>query len=168
MADIQHLGPLIRILSSALEQSLSQSLRSYDLTGPQGFILDYLVHNHPGVLNPGDIERQFELSHATVSGILRRLETKGFVTFACDPDDHRRKRIAVTEKARNRAAETRREIEATEQRLTQGMSDEDIAQLRSLLIRAAHNYLGPNTRCCSQLLQRRVPTAKGGTLCSDD
>ena len=72
MPDHYHLGPLFRIINSWFEQNLSAALASTELTGAQGFFLSHLVRRQGQTIHPKDLEQQFELSHATVSGILQR------------------------------------------------------------------------------------------------
>ena len=102
----RHLGHRVRILSQAIRQAIDRKLCDLDLTGQQSFIIRYLSERQGEVVYPKDIERRFNLTHPTVSGLLQRLESKGFLTCEPDPDDRRYKRIVLTEKA----AECQKEI----------------------------------------------------------
>ena len=76
----RHLGNRVRVLSQAIRQAIDRKLTDLDLTGQQSFILRYLSERKDEVVYPKDIEKRFNLTHPTVSGLLQRLEGKGFLT----------------------------------------------------------------------------------------
>ena len=139
MDAIRHLGHRMRLLSQAICQSMDRTLTEQDLTAIQSFILRYLETSGEAVIRPKDIEKRFSLTHPTVSGILQRMEDKGFITQLPDPDDHRCKRILPTEKAAQCRQAVCEQITRTEKALTAGMSEEEIGQFISLLDRAIDN-----------------------------
>lgn len=134
-----HLGHRIRIVSQAIRQEIGRKLLDLDLTGQQSFILHFLSERQGQIVYPKDIERRFNLTHPTVSGLLQRLEAKGFLTCTPDPDDRRCKRIALTQRGQECQEEIIRHILAMEQTMTAGMSAEDVETLARLLDRAAEN-----------------------------
>ena len=91
---------------------------------------------------PRDVEEFFSLTHPTVSGILSRLEAKGFVSFRTDRDDRRCKRIHVSEKALTCDGQIHDYIEALEKQMVQDFTPEEQAQFSSLLDRAIQNLGG--------------------------
>ena len=135
----RHLGHRIRVLSQAIRQAIDRKLTDLDLTGQQSFILRYLSDRNGEVVYPKDIEKRFNLTHPTVSGILQRLECKGFLTSEPDPDDRRYKRITLTEKAEECQKEIHQHIHALEKTMTAGMSEDDVNTLLRLLDLAAQN-----------------------------
>ena len=139
MDTIRHLGHRIRLLSQAMCQSMDRTLNEQDLTAIQSFILWYLETAGESVIRPKDIEKRFSLTHPTVSGILQRMEDKGFIRQLPDPDDHRCKRIVPTEQAGQCQQAICRQICRTEQAMTAGMSEEEIEAFISLLDRAIKN-----------------------------
>ena len=83
-------GHMFRVLSCAMGQNMNQALSGMDLTFAQGYILGYLEHcAQPPCAK--DMEEKFRLSHPTVSGLLSRMEKKGFIAQKPDPQDRRRK-----------------------------------------------------------------------------
>ena len=139
MLATRHLGHRVRILSQAIRQEIDRKLTDLDLTGQQSFIIRYLSEQQDQVVYPKDIERRFNLTHPTVSGILQRLEAKGFLTCEPDPDDRRYKRITLTEKADECQKEICQHIQSMEKQMTNGMSETDVASLIRLLDLAAQN-----------------------------
>lgn len=133
-----HIGHLIRILHWCTDQTITASLEQMDLTASQGRILGYLSHQ-PSPPCPKDIEEAFHLSHPTVSGILSRMEQKGFIALRPDPGDRRCKRIHILP----RGMECHQTIYATilthEEHLVQGFTPEEKALFTDFLQRAAAN-----------------------------
>lgn len=134
-----HLGHRIRILSQAIRQEIDRKLTDLELTGQQSFILRFLSERQGQIVYPKDIERRFNLTHPTVSGLLQRLEAKGFLTCTPDPDDRRYKRVALTQRGLECQVEIYRHILSLEQTMTAGMSADDVDTLIRLLDRAAEN-----------------------------
>ena len=97
------------------------------------FFLGYLVHHRDQPIYPRDFEREFDFSHPTVSGVLRRLESKGFVTFQPGEKDRRCKQVLLTEKAMECHAAIGRRLMQTEQKALTGLSDAEVAELHRLL-----------------------------------
>ena len=89
-----HYGHLLRILHWCTDQSMTASLETMDLTAAQGHIMGFLSRQAEPPC-PRDVEEAFHLSHPTVSGILSRLEQKGFISLQTDPTDRRCKRIHI-------------------------------------------------------------------------
>ena len=119
-----------------------------ELTAAQGQIMGYLA-THPQPPCPRDLEEAFHLSHPTVSGLLSRLEQKGFVELRRDSDDRRCKRIYVLPKGRDCQHTLYQTILSNENQFVQGFSQEEQATFRSLLQRAVSNM-----RCaCAQTEQ---------------
>ena len=79
----QHLGHLIRILHWCTDQTMTNALETMELTASQGRIMGYISHcKEPPC--PKDVEEAFQMSHPTVSGILSRMEQKGFLRGGVD------------------------------------------------------------------------------------
>ena len=133
----KHLGPRLRLLNQEIHQYMDERFAALELTGSQSFLLRCLMENEE--VYPKDLEQRFHLSHPTVSGILQRLESKGFITVEPSARDRRCKRIRATEKASLCQKEVCKSFAAMEQVMVKGMSDEDIELLIRLLDLAADN-----------------------------
>ena len=119
-------------------------MESMDLTAVQGHIMAYLAHAKQPPC-PRDLEAEFHLTHPTVSGILSRLEQKGFVELRTDPEDRRCKRIYVLEKGWQCHEVMHRTIQENERRMTEGFTPEEQALFADLLQRAIRNMGGDPT-----------------------
>lgn len=136
-----HYGHLLRHLHCCADQAMTNALASVDLTAAQGHIMAFVSHrSSPPCAR--DIEEAFHLSHPTVSGLLSRLEKKGFLEFRPDPADRRCKRIYALEKGRQLHETMHSIIRNTEERLVSGFSEEEKILFRSLLCRAIENLGG--------------------------
>ena len=134
----RHYGHQARILHWCIDQAITNALEEMDLTSSQGHIMGFLNHSKELVC-PKDIEDAFHLSHPTVSGILSRLEKKGFVELRPDEKDRRCKRVHVLPKGvecQQRMHETIRAIEA---QVVSDFSEEEKEQFQHCLDRAIHN-----------------------------
>ena len=103
------------------------------------FILHFLSRHAQSEIYQKDLEDALELSHATVAGIISRLESKEFVKLVPSERDKRCKQIVATEKAKELDAETGRVIREAEQKLLTGFSEKETEQLRSYLKRILFN-----------------------------
>ena len=132
---------MARILHWCTDQSMSHALETMELTAAQGHIMAFLAHQ-PAPPCPRDVEKEFQLSHPTVSGILSRLEQKGFIELRTDPDDRRCRRIHILPKGRQCHDLMRHTIQCNEQRIVEGFTPEEQELFGQLLQRAITNMGG--------------------------
>ena len=138
----QNLGRFVRALSNALSQDLQQSCDRLGLTSTQGMFLHHiwLRREHLGYdTYARDLEEYFDITHPTVSGILQRMETAGFLELRASETDRRRKSIHLTERSMAVHEEISLHIQQNEAKLTSGMTAADITEFRRLLQLAAAN-----------------------------
>ena len=135
-------GHRIKQLHILARQRMGGTLEQLELTPAQSHVLHYLVEHRAQCPGPRDVEEFFSLTHPTVSGILSRLEAKGFVSFRTDRDDRRCKRIHVSETALTCDGQIHDYIEALEKQMVQDFTPEEQAQFSSLLDRAIQNLGG--------------------------
>lgn len=134
-------GHKIRILHWCTDQSMTAALEKMDLTAAQGHIMGYLSHRSEPPC-PRDIEEVFHLSHPTVSGLLSRLEKKGFIAISPDARDRRCKRIHILPKGRESLETMHQTILHNENRLVQNFTEEEKLLFSDLLNRAIANMGG--------------------------
>ena len=135
---VTYLGHSFKKLHFLMEHAINQRLEELDLTTAQGHAIGYLRRaKEPPCAR--DIETAFGLSHATVSGILSRMESKGFIEQRPDPQDRRVKRIFLLDRGLSCSQSIWRHIEESERTLTTGFSEEELEQFRSYLSRAISN-----------------------------
>ena len=134
----EHLGHSIKKLHFLMEQAINQRLLELDLTSAQGHVIGFLRRSKQPPCAK-DLETAYGLSHATVSGILSRMEAKGFIEQRPDPRDRRVKRIFLLERGLACSQSIWQHIEESERTMSAGFSPEEQAQLRTFLSRAISN-----------------------------
>ena len=137
-----HYGHYLRILHWQFDQAVSSALAQMDLTAAQGQIMGFLTHRKEPPCSR-DIEEAFQLSHPTVSGLLSRLEKKGFIDFRPDQDDRRCKRIYILPKGHACNETMHRIIQENESKVVAGFTDEEKELFAQFLRRSLAN-MGPN------------------------
>ena len=126
-----------------MEQILNREVTQLDLTAAQGHVIGYLTHT-PQPPCARDLESFFGLSHPTVSGMLSRMEAKGFIQLRPDEKDRRIKRIYLLEKGMACSVRIQEVLLDNERLIVDGFSEEEIKQFESYLHRAIEN-LGQKT-----------------------
>lgn len=137
-----HYGRLARTLHWCTDQSMTAELEKMDLTAAQGHIMGYLAHHKEQPPCPRDIELEFKLSHPTVSGLLSRLEQKGFIELRTDLEDRRCKRIYILPKGKECHDRMHQTILNNEERMVQGFTEEEKQLFADFLNRAIENMGG--------------------------
>ena len=141
----KHFGHRIHVLHWCTQKNMSNALAQMDLTASQGRILGYLDHTkEPPCLK--DIETTFHMSHPTVSGLLARMEKKGFIELRPDPKDRRSKRVYLLPKAQEIFDLMDQTIDKNEQDLIRGFSPEEQELFLQLLDRAIQNMAQENCK----------------------
>ena len=135
---MKHYGHMVRVLQCTISQSVTGALAEMELTSAQGRIMGYLALS-PEPPCAKDIEEKFHLSHPTVSGLLARLEKKGFIESRPDEADRRCKRIYMLPKGADCNEKIYRVIQENEKKLVTGFTEAEKQQFTDLLTRAANN-----------------------------
>ena len=131
-------GHFIRILHWCTDQAMTTALEEMDLTAAQGRIMGFLAYQKEPPC-PRDIETEFHLSHPTVSGLLSRLEQKGFIRLQTDPEDRRCKRIYIQPRGMECHQTMHQTILGIEALLVQDFTEDEKTQFSSFLQRAITN-----------------------------
>ena len=90
-----------------------------------------------------DVEKNLSLKNPTVTGILKRLDEKGYILCVPNAEDRRKKNIYLTEKAydiRRRMESDRRKLD---RELTRGMTKREVESLRKNLEKMLYNIEDP-------------------------
>ena len=129
-------GMRIHILSHKLKKRMNANMQSLGLTGGQSRIMHYiLVKCAEGPVFQRDVEKAFGMSRSTATGILQLMEKNGLIVRESVASDARLKSLIPTERAAHLDAQISESLRQGEQRLTKGLSSEQLAQF---LETAAH------------------------------
>ena len=94
-------GGKIRLISNLLRREVggSESGKYVDeATGTNAFVIGYLASHTEEDVFQRDLEEWFSVRRSTMSGILLRMEEKGFLVRTPVPYDARLKKLTLTEK----------------------------------------------------------------------
>ena len=132
------IGHLFKMISITLEARANNEIRSQGLTFGQMRVIMSLLERG-GSETQRRLEEALGVSHATMTGLVQRLAQKGYVTSTIDEYDRRQRVVAVTEKGAQQRLCAKEHARKCDQKLTEGMTDDERRQLRDLLIRVYEN-----------------------------
>ena len=89
------------------------------------------------------LERALSLKNPTVTGILKRLDEKGFLFCVPSTTDKRKKNIYLTEKAYDIQRRMEADRKKLEKELTRGMTKKEITALKRGLEKLLYNIAEP-------------------------
>ncbi len=104
-----------------------------EVTGNNAFIIGYLADHREQDVFQKDLEEVFSVRRSTMSGIIFRMEQKGFLVRVPVDHDARLKKLILTEKGEEVHTLMEKNIAAAEQKLTQDFSEEEKQTLLHLL-----------------------------------
>lgn len=94
------LGPLIKVANTLIEKELNNRVASmfegYSLTGPQITLMVYLHDMRGHSVTQREIADRFVLSHPTIRGIVKRLESAGLIVTSQLESDRRQILLELT------------------------------------------------------------------------
>ena len=123
------IGFLIKQIHIAFETRCHKNLQRYNLTPSQMDILLYLKKHQKDTLTQRDLETGLTLKNPTVTGLLNRLEEKGFITREQNLNDKRSKFIKMTDKAERVLEDGYLYIQELDAKMLNGISEEEQEQL---------------------------------------
>lgn len=110
---------------------LKANLKAFGLTPMQSLVLESLRDSEG--LSVGEVGRRLILDTATLAGVLDRMVTAGWIRREVDPADARVARIFLTDNANMISADLARTLEATNNQLLEGFSQEERLLLKRFL-----------------------------------
>lgn len=134
------IGYQMKTITDKIKGSGDRELKRQGITLPQSFVLLYLAE-HGGSSTQKDLEIGMGVSHATISGIVTRMENGGFLHCYPDSADRRNKIVEMTDKARRNSKEMHSSIAAHEKMLLKGLTGEEIKELERMLAVISDNVL---------------------------
>lgn len=122
---------------------LKNKQNGLDLTCSQCEVIGFMDHHNKmkptEEINPILLERTFQVSRATICGILKRLEDKNVVEVIPSQKDNRYKQIVLTENASEFKSLMNQNLIEADGILLKGISEEEQAQFKYLLTKVLNN-----------------------------
>lgn len=123
------LGLTFAIIDRAFKKKVNKKIQDMELTPVQFRVLGEISHlESKGVeeINQRDLEKVEKITHPAMTGIIQRLESKGFIICTPSPRDKRYKKISCTDKT----TDIHKMIDIMDEQLLaelcQGLSQEEI------------------------------------------
>lgn len=127
----------IKELEKIIIKSLFKTLenqKNWMPTPTQMRIVDFVLNNYEQKdISQKEIENGLNLSKATVSDVLNRMEKKGLIIRKISDRDTRKKLIFLSDKAKNILEMNKIKLQELEKIATQNISDEEIALFSKIL-----------------------------------
>lgn len=127
---------LLRVIHNQIKTAIHRNgpdVKKGPKTQLQGGILGYLYHHQDGPVYQRDLEKEFRISGATVSNTLQVMEREGLIVRRAQDKDGRLKRIQMTPEAYQNHEKIERHMDWIGNRVLEGMSDQEVAELYRLL-----------------------------------
>ena len=137
------IGFLIKQINNVFEKELNERLKHTVITSSQCAVLDYLFHTSKEEVNQRDVEKNLNLKNPTVTGILKRLDEKGYILCVPNAKDKRKKNIYLTEKAYDIQRRMEADRRKLDRELTRGMTKREVDALRRNLEKLLYNIADP-------------------------
>ena len=137
---------LVKQLHAALEQCAKDQLECCSRSPSQGLILGYLFSRKGESSYSVDLHAHLGVSKSAISSGLKKLRQSGFIQLLENPEDDRKKRIVLTEKALDLQKEIDESLLKRDELLCYGISEEELARTRHCLLTMRENLRKENER----------------------
>ncbi|MGO5051892.1 MarR family winged helix-turn-helix transcriptional regulator [Lachnospiraceae bacterium LCP25S3_G4] len=139
MEDIKSVGLMVKSINNVYEKDLNKKLKTIGITASQCAVLNYLFHTKKEFVNQRDIEYNLNLRNPTVTGLLKRLDQKGFILCVQNTSDKRCKNIYLTEKAYDIQKRMENDRKKMDKVLLRGMTKKEAEAFRRALSKVLDN-----------------------------
>ena len=136
-------GFVFKQINNVYEKEFNNLLRTLGITASQCAVLDYLFSSRKEEVNQRDIEKALSLKNPTVTGLLKRLDEKGFILIVPSNRDKRCKIVYLTEKAYDIQRRMEADRKKIDKKLTIGMTNKEKEALQKMLGKVLYNISDP-------------------------
>lgn len=126
-------GELIKRLNDTIKKEANKDLQKHGVTVVQMKVLIKLDHAEENTMPLKELERYFDVSQATMAGVIVRLERAGLVEARVSERDRRVKLVRLSEAGRSLCMSARSNMIKNEEKLFSCLTQEEHTQLRALL-----------------------------------
>lgn len=132
-------GIYFKCIVNNFERCVNDWCKDHNLTYQQLHILIAIKRRQENKVKQKDLEEIFEISNATVSGILTRLENRNLIKRLNDETDKRIKNLYLTDDGEIILNSSRENIKKLNDVIVKGLSNEEIDELETLLNKVLTN-----------------------------
>jgi len=128
------LGALLRMPVDVIRERMLAALHDRGFTDITPAHLIVLRYPGPNNLRPVELAAQIGMSKQALNYLLRQLEDGGYLELIEDPDDHRSKRVSVTERGWETGRVMRAAVTEIEREFAAEHGEEKLEALRAGLL----------------------------------
>ncbi|MCI8665745.1 MAG: MarR family transcriptional regulator [Dorea sp.] len=143
MKERMPIGFMFKQINTIYEKDFNRLLKTIGITASQCAVLDFLFRSSEEAVNQRDIEKALSLRNPTVTGLLKRLDEKGYILSVPSHKDKRCKNIYLTEKAYDIQRRMEADRKKIDKKFTLGMNKKEKAALEKMLERVLYNIAEP-------------------------
>ncbi|MGH4038809.1 MAG: MarR family winged helix-turn-helix transcriptional regulator [Sphaerochaeta sp.] len=129
----EHLGVKFKMLDTILYKRSIYGQKPDVLTFTQNHVLLYLKHSKNNTATLKDIEKSFEVSQATMAGVISRLDKNGYVKTFISEEDHRKKMVTLSDKGIKRSKKSEEFVQRSEKLMGSELTEDERKELHRLL-----------------------------------
>ncbi len=139
--DREHIGFLISVTDRLIKRTLSSTLGEGNFSGIQIRIIHFLMRRRKNgtPVYQKNIEKEFKIRRSSVTSVLSNLEKAGYISRSSVDGDARLKQVNVTDKLVSMMEEGREKVEDFEARLSEGISEEEVAAFVRVICKVTEN-----------------------------
>lgn len=134
-----HTGFLITDVARLYRTVLDRHMAGFGLTRSQWWLLSHVLYFDGSTQQ--ELADLMDTGKAGVTKLIDKLEAKGLLRRASDPNDARQKRVYLGERVKPLAAEVERELTLANRRSLKGLTAAEALQLNKLLLRVRANLV---------------------------
>ena len=123
---------LIKMISNKIRARGDADMKERGLTFSQLQVL-ITLHRHGGQMSQRELEKELNISHPTIVGLVQRLEKNGYVETWTDETDKRIKHVKQSDKALKMKEEARQRWNDMTTRMFRNLSETEKEELYRML-----------------------------------
>ena len=131
---------LIKTIHDKFEAKANVEGQEAGITYSQMRVLVYLIENQGKEVTQRQMEKFFQISHPTITGILKRMEEKNFITTKLVKEGIQQKYVYITEEGKSALEKMDAHRKNDDESMRKLFSDEELKELKDYLTRIL-NYL---------------------------
>lgn len=122
---MDNLTQYIKITSDTIEKRINCELKALNVTSAQMRILIELHNRSEENVLMKDLEKVFNVTQATMQGIISRMEKKGYLSTEYLKSDKRVKYVVLTDEGTNLVKTALEKIRETQNMISSSLSDDE-------------------------------------------
>ncbi|MBP1553999.1 MAG: MarR family transcriptional regulator [Oscillospiraceae bacterium] len=122
----------VKVLSDLIEKRANSTLADFGITISQARVLIYLMESHRQI-SLKELEKHFNVSQATMQGVIARMEKKGYLCTVYLPTNRKQKLVVLTEYGAQLADKMLKSIAAVNNSLADSLTEDEQKEFARLL-----------------------------------